>query len=68
MTVLLQIQDTQADFVMELLSKFPFVKAQSLTPEKLNHIQDFRKSVQEVEAHLSGKKRLKPVKDLLSEL
>lgn len=68
MTVLLQIQDQQADFVMELLSKFPFVKAKSLTPQKLKNLKDFHKSVQEIEGHLSGKIKLKSAKDLLNEL
>lgn len=68
MTVLLQIKDQEADFVLNLLSKFPFVKAQSLTPQKLKNLNNFHASVQEVKEHLSGKKTLKSAKDLLGEL
>ena len=68
MTILLEIKDQEADFVMNLLSRFPFVKAQSLTPQKLKNLKHFQASVQEVENHLSGKKKLKLAKDLLGEL
>lgn len=68
MNVLLQIKDQQAAFVMELRSKFPFVKAKALTPQKMKHLQDFHRSVKEMEDHLSGKKSLKSARDLLGEL
>lgn len=67
MTILLEVKDQEADFVMNLLSRFPFVKAQSLTPGKLKNLQNFKASVEEVEKHLSGKKKLKSAKDLLGE-
>jgi hypothetical protein len=68
MPILLQVKDQEAEFVLILLSRFPFVKAQSLTPQKLKNLKHFQSSVQEVENHLSGKKSLNSAKDLLGEL
>jgi len=36
MKVLLDIKDNKADFVMELLENFSFVKAKTLSDEKAN--------------------------------
>ena len=54
MKVLLDIKDTKAQFVMELLKSFSFVKAKTLTPYKANVLEGIKEAVDEMK--LVGKK------------
>jgi len=45
MKVLLDIKDSKAEFMLELLKNFSFVKAESLTPSKAQFLKDLKGSV-----------------------
>jgi len=68
MKVLLDIKDDKADFVMELLKNFSFVKTKRLTPAKAELLNDIKKSVKEVNLAKKGKIKLKSARQLLDEL
>jgi hypothetical protein len=68
MKVLLDIKDSKADFVMELLNSFSFVKAEELTPTKAQFLKELKESVDEVILAKQGKLKLKTAKEFLDEL
>jgi len=68
MKVLLDIQDNKADFVMELLQNFSFVKAEPLSKSKANFLKEFKKAVEDVNLAEHGKIKLKTAEELLNEL
>ncbi|MDB5131382.1 MAG: hypothetical protein JWR02_1131 [Mucilaginibacter sp.] len=68
MKVLLDIKDNKADFVMELLQNFSFVKAEPLTKSKARFLKEFKQAVDEVNLAEQGKVKLKTAEQLLDEL
>ena len=68
MKVLLDIKDNKADFIMELLKSFSFVKTKPLTPAKAQVLEDLKKSVEEMTLIKAGKLKGIPAKNLLDEL
>ncbi len=56
MKVLLEINDSKAAFIMELLENFKFVKAKPLTPYIAEILDHLRHAVQEVN---EGRKKTK---------
>ncbi len=68
MQVLLDIKDSKATFVMELLKNLSFVKATPLTPSKADFIKELKGAVQEVSLAKQGKLKLQSAKDFLNEL
>ena len=68
MKVLLDIKDSKAVFVMELLRSFSFVKAQPLTSYKAEVFKNLREAVYEVKLIKAGKLKGISAKDLLNEL
>jgi hypothetical protein len=68
MKVLLDIKDNKADFVMELLQNFSFVKAEPISKAKARFLQEFKQSVDEVNSAKQGKIKLKTAEELLNEL
>jgi len=68
MKVLLDIKDDKADFVMELLSNFKFVKAEPLTPYKSKVLRDIKEAVEEVNLIKAGKLQARDAEDLIDEL
>jgi hypothetical protein len=68
MKVLLDIKDNKADFVMELLESFSFVKTQTISPAKAKFLNEFKQSVEEVILAKQGKIKLKTAEQLLNEL
>jgi hypothetical protein len=68
MKVLLDIKDTKADFVMELLHNLSYVKTKPLTPGKAKILQDVAEAVDEMRKVKSGKLRARNVEDLINEL
>ena len=57
MKVLLDIKDSKANFVMELLNSLSFVKAEPLSEPKALLIQEIKEAVEEVKQIRSGKKK-----------
>ena len=68
MKVLLDIKDSRADFVMELLKNLSFVKAKPITEAKARLIDGLRETVEEMKLIKSGKLEAKPAKDFLVDL
>ncbi|MBI2269672.1 MAG: hypothetical protein HYU69_04855 [Bacteroidetes bacterium] len=68
MKVLLDIKDSKAAFVMELLRNFSFVKAEPLTSGKSEILKGIKEAVEEVKLHKQGKIKLRSAKDLINEL
>ena len=68
MKVLLEIKDNKADFVMELLANFSFVKAKQIEDEKAQLIDEIKEAVKEMKLIRAGKKKARNAEDFLNEL
>ena len=68
MKILLDIKDNKADFVMELLRNFSFIKVKTLTPHKAEIIEELKESVENLNLVKKGKLKARPARDLLNEL
>ncbi|RKR81728.1 hypothetical protein BDD43_1879 [Mucilaginibacter gracilis] len=68
MKVLLDIKDSKASFVMELLDSLPFVKAQELTESKALLMKEMKEAVEEMKLIKAGKKEARNADDFLNEL
>lgn len=68
MKILLDIKDEKADFIMELLNNFKFVKTKPLTPYKAKILEGLKDAVDEVNQIKAGKKKAQPLSEFLSEL
>lgn len=68
MKVLLDIKDTKADFMMELLHSFSFVKAKPLSPYKAQVLEELQEAVDNMKLVKEGKLKPRPAKELLDEL
>lgn len=68
MKVLLDIKDNKAEFVLELLKNFSFVKAETITPSRAQFLKELKEAVQEVALAKKGKIKLKSADQLLDEL
>ena len=68
MEVLLDIKDDKANFVLELLQNFSFVKAKTLTPHKAKVLEDVKEAVEEMKLIKAGKLQARNADDLFNEL
>lgn len=68
MKVLLEIKDSKAGFVMELLKNLPFVKAKPLTDKKAEFLGELKEAVDNINLVKAGKLKARSAKDLLDEL
>jgi len=68
MKAVLDIRDSKALFVMELLSSFSFVKVKPITNEKALLLSELREAVDNVNLVKKGKLQARPAKDLLDEI
>jgi hypothetical protein len=68
MKILLDIKDSKAAFIMELLQSFSYVKTKALSEQKAEIISDLAEAFNDVTLHQQGKKKLKSANDLLNEL
>lgn len=68
MKVLLDIKESKATFVMELLNSLSFVKAEALTNEKAMMMYDIKESTQQLKLIQEGKLKGISAKELLDEL
>ncbi len=68
MKILLDIKDSKAVFVMELLNSLSFVKAKPLTPSKAQALEELKEAVDNMALVKQGKLKARPAKDLLNEL
>ncbi len=68
MRLLLDINDKKAAFLLELLQSYPHVKVKSLTPAKAVFMEELSEAVEFVNDVKRGKKKARPIKDLLNEI
>lgn len=68
MKVLLDIKDSKASFVLEVLKNFKFVKAETLTPHKAQVLKGLKEGLDEMREIEAGKLKGTSAEDLLNEL
>ncbi len=68
MKVLLDIKENKADFIMELLNSFSYVKTKPLTPYKAQVLEELQEAVENMKLVKEGKLKPRPAKELLDEL
>ncbi|MHC1775076.1 MAG: hypothetical protein AB9834_06625 [Lentimicrobium sp.] len=68
MKILVDIKDSKAAFIMELLNNFSFVKAKPITKEKALLLEEIKEAVENVKLARQGKIKAKPLNELLNEL
>ena len=68
MKVLIDVKDSKADFVMELLNNLSFVKAKTISPQKAMLIEEIKEAVENINLVKQGKLKARPAKDLINEL
>lgn len=68
MKILLDINDEKADFFLELIKNFSFVKASPLNEEKEQLSEELKEAVENLKLVREGKIKAKPAQDLLDEL
>lgn len=68
MKVIVEIKDSKAEFVMELLNSLSFVKAKPISDEKALLIEEIKEAVKNVKLAKQGKLKAKPLNELLNEL
>lgn len=68
MKLLLDIKDSKAEFVMELLRNLSFVKTEQISQSKAEFIKELKSSMHEVALAKKGKVKLKSAQQLLDEL
>ena len=68
MKVLLDIKDEKANFFMELLKNFSYVKAKPLTNYKVEVFEGLQEAIEEVNLIKEGKVKGISARELLNEL
>ena len=68
MKVLLDIQDSKALHLLEVLKSLPYVKTKQLTEEKAQLMSEIREAVENLKLVRQDKLKARPAKELLDEL
>jgi len=68
MKVLVEVKDSKANFILELLNDFSFVKAKTISPAKAQLIEEIKDAMENLNLVKQGKLKARPAKDLLDEL
>ena len=68
MKAVLEIKDSKASFVMELLNNFSFVKVHPITNEKALLLSEIKEAVDTINLIKKGKIQARPAKELLNEI
>lgn len=68
MKLLVEVKDSKADFVLELLRSLSFVKAEPVRTVKDRLLSELDEAVEEVKLIRAGKKKARKASDFLNEL
>ena len=68
MKVLLDIKDSKAMHLLEVLKELPYVKTKQLTDTKAQLMSETREAVEEMKQIRAGKKQARDAEDFLNEL
>jgi hypothetical protein len=66
--IVLDIPDNKINFFMELVNNLGFKNVEKLTNKQKEFVDDLKSSLNEVELHQQGKKKLQSAKAFLNEL
>lgn len=64
----LEVKDSKAPFVLELLKNFTFIKTKQISPAKEKFINDFEEAIEEMKLIDSGQKKGRNIRDVLNEI
>lgn len=69
MKILVDIQDTEANFAIKVLNSLSFVKkAKPMSKSSVDLMENLKDAAEQVRLHKQGKIKLKTAQELLSEL
>lgn len=68
MKVLLDIKDSKAVHLMEVLKGLSYVKATTISDEKALLMEEIKEAVENLKEVREGKRKARPVRELLNEL
>lgn len=68
MKILLDVPDSKAHSLMEVLSNISYVKAKPITDAKAQLMEDIKEAVEEMKLIRAGKKKARNAEDFLNEL
>lgn len=68
MKVIIDVKDSKAAFVMELLNSLSFVKARPLSEEDVILVNEIQEAVEDLKLIRQDKLKARPAKDLIDEL
>jgi hypothetical protein len=68
MKIIVEVKESKAEFLMELLRNLPFVKKTSIQDEKAEVLDSVRTAVEQMKLVKAGKLKGRPVQKLLDEL
>jgi len=68
MQILVEVKDSKADFLMELLRSLKFVRAKRLTASKAEFLDELGSSVESVKRAKAGKLSLRDAREVADEL
>ena len=68
MKVLLDIKDSKAVYLLEVLKGLSYVKAKTISNEKALLMEEIKEAVENLTLVRQGKLKARPAKDLLNEL
>lgn len=68
MKLIVEVKESKAKFLLELLRSLSFVKARPITDEKQEALDSVRAAVEEMKQVKAGKLKGRPVSALLNEL
>jgi hypothetical protein len=68
MKLVVEVKDSKAEFVKELLSNLPFVKTKTISLSKAKFLEELSESVREVALAKKGKIKLQSAREFFNEL
>lgn len=68
MKILLDIKDSKAIHLLEVLKSLPYVKAKMISDEKALLFEELKEAIENLTLVRKGKLKARPAKDLLNEL
>lgn len=68
MKVLVDVNDNNADFILELLNNISFAKAKQISQAKAQLLEEIKEAVENLNLVKQGKMKARPAKDLLDQL
>ena len=68
MKLVVEVKDSKAEFVKELLSNLPFVKTKTISLPNTKFLEELSESIREVALTKKGKIKLQSAREFLNEL